>query len=237
MTERHGEYAFRGDYHRHLDPRWPYYPLYVEKMRRVRRFLDRLPPGCRILDVGCGEGLLVEEYRQRGLNIIGADLHYESAAVHRADITRLPFENGAFDVVLALDVIEHLNFADQELATREIERILVPGGQFLVTVPNLAHFSSRLSFLLTGRLLRTSKIERHPGDRPYAEYRKLFARYFQLERVRGLFPTFPVSSLLTLANPAGMLWWHRILNATVAWPSWCFLTVFWCRKKKPGSSG
>jgi SAM-dependent methyltransferase len=230
MSERHGEYASRGDYHRHLDPKWPYYPLYMEKMRLVRRELDALPLGSRVLDAGCGEGLLVEEYRQRGLNIIGADLHYESGAVRRADITQLPFESGSFDVVLALDVIEHLSFAQQEQAIREIERVLVSGGQFLVTVPNLAHFSSRLAFLFTGRLLRTSKIERHPGDRPFTEYRKLFAQHFKLERIRGLFPTFPISSLLTLANPSGMLWWHRVLNATVAWPSWCFLTVFWCRK-------
>jgi SAM-dependent methyltransferase len=231
MSERLGEYASRGDYHRHLDPKWPYYPLYIEKMRLVRRFLDTLPSTARVLDVGCGEGLLVEEYRQRGMQISGVDLHYESPAVLKADITQLPFQDGSFDVVLALDVVEHLNFADQERATQEIERVLVPHGQFLVTVPNLAHFSSRLSFLFTGRLLRTSQIERHPGDRPYAEYRKLFAAQFQLERIRGLFPTFPIASLLTLANPAGMLWWHRILNATVAWPSWCFLTVFWCRKR------
>jgi SAM-dependent methyltransferase len=231
MSERHGEYASRGDYHRHLDPKWPYYPLYIEKMRAVRRVLDALPLDSRVLDVGCGEGLLVEEYRQRGLNIIGADLHYESAAVRRADITQLPFESASFDVVLALDVIEHLNFTEQELAIREIERVLISKGLFLVTVPNLAHFSSRLSFLLTGRLLRTSKIDRHPGDRPFAEYRKLFGQHFKIERIRGLFPTFPISSLLTLARPAGMLWWHRILNATVAWPSWCFLNVFWCRKK------
>ena len=233
MTERTGEYAARGDYHRHLDKRWAYYPLYVEKQRVVKKFLDSLPATCRILDVGCGEGLLVEEYRQRGVDIIGLDLHYESSAVRRGDITQLPFAPGTFDVVLALDVIEHLNFADQNQAIIEIERVLARGGQFLVTVPNLAHFSSRLAFLFTGRLLRTSSIDRHPGDRPYAEYRRLFSQHFALEKVRGLFPTFPISSLLTLAAPAGMLWWHRILNRCAAWPSWCFLTIFWCRKRDP----
>lgn len=231
MTERTGEYAARGDYHRHLDKRWAYYPVYVEKMRVVRKFLDTLPQGTRILDVGCGEGLLVEEYRARGVDIIGLDLHYESAAVRKGDITQMPFADGAFDVVLALDVIEHLNFVDQERAVVEIERVLAQRGQFLVTVPNLAHFSSRLAFLLSGRLLRTSKIDRHPGDRPYSEYRQLFGKSFQLTRVLGLFPTFPVSALLTLAFPAGMLWWHRVLNQVAAWPSWCFLTVFWYRKR------
>ena len=233
MTERTGEYAARGDYHRHLDQRWAYYPLYVEKQRVVRRFLDALPCSARILDVGCGEGLLVEEYRARGAQISGLDLHYESAGVRRGDITALPFESGSFDVVLALDVIEHLNFVDQPRALVEIERVLAPRGQFLVTVPNLAHFSSRLTFLFAGRLLRTSSIDRHPGDRPYAEYRELFGKHFELERVRGLFPTFPLASLLTLAAPARMLWWHRILNCVAAWPSWCFLNVFWCRKRDP----
>lgn len=231
MTERTGEYATRGDYHRNLDKRWAYYPVYVEKLRVVRQFLNQLPPQARILDVGCGEGLLVEEYRVRGADITGLDLNYESPAVRRGDITQMPFDAGTFDVVLALDVIEHLNFADQDRAVVEIERVLARGGQFLVTVPNLAHFSSRLAFLLSGRLLRTSRIDRHPGDRPYAEYRKLFGQHFELRRVRGLFPTFPISSLLTLAFPAGMLWWHRILNRLAAWPSWCFLTVFWCRKR------
>ena len=196
----------------------------------MRRFLNQLPANSKILDVGCGEGLLVEEYRTQGRDIVGLDLHYESAAVRRGDIIHMPFESGSMDVVLALDVIEHLQFPDQTRALSEIHRVLKPGGQFLVTVPNLAHFSSRLAFLLTGRLLRTSSIERHPGDRPYAEYRRLFAEQFEMERVRGLFPTFPISSLLTLAFPAGMLWWHRVLNTLFAWPSWCFLTAFWCRK-------
>lgn len=233
MTTRDGEYAARGDYHRHLDRRWAYYPVYIEKMRRVRAFLQGVRRTSRILDVGCGEGLLVEEYRQLGYDMTGVDLNYSSAAVVRGDITQLAFPGASYDVVLALDVIEHLNFHDQERALAEIHRVLKPGGVFLATIPNLAHFSSRWAFLLTGRFLRTSSIDRHPGDRPYGEYRHLLSKLFRIERVRGLFPTFPISSLLTLAFPAAMLSWHRVLNAVAAWPSWCFLTLFWCRKNDP----
>lgn len=118
-------------------------------------------------------------------------------------------------------MIEHLNFADQVLALDEIRRILKPGGETVATMPNLAHFG-QLVDPLTGRLLRTSTIERHPGDRPMAEYVKLLRSKFRLKRVRGIFPTLPISSLLTVAFPAAMLPWHRALNAVWPFPSWCF---------------
>lgn len=234
MTSRSGEYADRGDYHRQLDPRWPYYPIFQEKQRFVRRYLDQFPKTHRILDAGCGEGLLVEEYRQRGYDISGLDLNYESEHVQRGSLLDLPYADASWDVVLALDVLEHLPLLEQPVALHEIARVLRPGGSFCLAVPNLAHFSSRLAFLFTGKFLRTSQIERHPGDRPYAEYRRLLQQEFEIERVRGLFPTFPISALLTLARPAAMWPWHRVLNATVAWPSWCFLTVFFCRKRRIG---
>lgn len=226
-----GEYAVRGEYHRHLDKRWAHYPIYVEKVRLIEEILDSLPRETRIVDLGCGEGLLVERYRDKGYDIRGFDLNYQSAHVTRGDILNLDLAEVSVDLVLALDVIEHLNFADQVLALDEIRRILKPGGRLVATMPNLAHFSGRLVYLLTGRLLRTSTIERHPGDRPMAEYVKLLGSKFRLKRVRGIFPTLPISSLLTLAFPAAMLPWHRVLNAIWPFPSWCFLNLYDCEKE------
>jgi len=230
MVERSGEYSERGDYHRQLDRKWRYYPIYIEKMRFVEKFLAGVPRTAKILDLGCGEGIVVENFRRKGYDITGMDLNYESGCVVRGDITNTGLPDNSVDLVLCLDVIEHLQFVDQERAVKEIQRILKPGGTFLATIPNLAHLSSRLAFLLTGNLLRTSSIDRHPGDRPSREYRKLFRAHFDLERVRGIFPTFPISSLLTLAFPAGMLWWHRVLNRVAAVPDWCFLNIYECRK-------
>lgn len=226
-----GEYAVRGEYHRHLDKRWAHYPIYVEKVRMIEEILDSLPRETKIVDLGCGEGLLVERYRDQGYDIRGFDLNYQSAHVTRADLLNLDLAEGSVDLVLTLDVIEHLNFADQVLALDEIHRILKPGGRLIATMPNLAHFSGRLVYLLTGRLLRTSTIERHPGDRPMAEYVKLLRSKFHLKRVRGIFPTLPISSLLTLAFPAAMLPWHRMLNAIWPFPSWCFLNLYDCEKE------
>ena len=51
---------------------------------------------------------------------------------------------------------------------------LQPGGELFVSVPNLAHLQSRVQFLLRGRLIRTASEFKHPGDRPAAEYRRLW---------------------------------------------------------------
>ena len=229
---RGSEYSERGDYHRHLDPDWRYYPIYVAKMERVRRALERFPRDARIVDLGCGEGVLVEELRAAGYReALGVDLNYESEVVVRDDITGTRFADGSFDVVLCLDVLEHLHFEDQVAALAEIRRLLEPSGHLIATIPNLAHFSSRFSFLLLGRLLRTSGIERHPGDRPIAEYLDLIRPDFVVEKRQGIFPTFPLSLLLTVKFPRRMVAWHRFLNAFLAWPGWCFLNLLVCRRR------
>lgn len=232
-AERAGEYEHRGDYHRQPDPSWRYYPVYMEKMAVVRRYLDARPASARTVDLGCGEGLLVEEYRAKGHDIRGVDLSYSSDHVERGDITALHFDDASFDLAMALDVIEHLDFGQQERAFAEMHRVLRPGGRALVSLPNLAHFASRLSFLLLGRLVRTSDIERHPGDRPIHEYLQLIRSCgFELRERRGLFPTFPLVSLLTYFAPARALPVHRLYNALAAQPGLCFLNIL--ELERPG---
>jgi SAM-dependent methyltransferase len=228
---RHGEYALRGDYHRTLDPGWDYYPTYKAKLRAVRMFLDALPPDTRVLDAGCGEGLLVEEYTGR-LAIVGVDASYASAYVQQASLTALPFAQGAFDRALCLDVLEHLSFEDQPRALAELHRVLAPGGQLLVTVPNLAHLQSRVHFLLTGRLIRTANPLKHPGDRPLADYLDLARRAgFIVVGRSGIFPTVPVLTRLIRKHPARLRPLHRLLTRLLPVPGWCFLSVL--RLQKP----
>ncbi len=230
-TVRSSEYAEKGDYHRHLDKNWRFYPIYVAKMARVREQLEKLPADAKIADLGCGEGILVEELRDQGRDAIGIDLNYESEAVIKDDITQTRFDSESFDAILCLDVLEHLQFDDQVKALSEIYRLLRPGGRLIATLPNLAHFSSRFSFLLLGRLLRTSEVERHPGDRPIAEYIDLIESNFVIEHRKGIFPTFPLTLYLTVKIPSKVVGWHRFLNAFFAVPGWCFLNLLVCRKK------
>lgn len=230
MEYRTSEYAKRGEYHKNIDVNWPYYPIYIAKLNFVNHYLSEIGKDKKVLDIGCGEGVLVEQYRKKGYDILGMDLNYSSEFVVKGDITDTKLKSNSCDLILCLDVIEHLNFVEQELALREIHRILRSNGTLLASIPNLAHFASRLSFLLTGRLFRTSKIERHKGDRPIDEYIELIEKYFIINKRKGIFPTFPISAIVTYKFPSKVMTLHKVLNTLFARPNWCFLNIFICTK-------
>jgi SAM-dependent methyltransferase len=224
-VSRTGEYAERGDYHRELSKTWEFYPTYLAKMAIVRGYLSALPAGERVLDAGCGEGVLVDEFRPR-LDIVGVDPNYSSERVTSGSLTALPFAGASFDRGLCLDVLEHLTFPEQAQALAELFRVVRPGGELLVSVPNLAHLQSRVHFLLRGRLIHTASLAKHPGDRPANEFIELAVRAgFRLVSQRGIFPTVPVLTRWIRRRPARLAWLHRLLTRLLPVPGWCFLNV------------
>jgi len=232
IINRDGEYNTKGDYHKELDKKWKYYPIYLAKMDYLTKFLSKIPKDRKILDAGCGEGVLVNLYRQKGYDIQGLDLNYSSQYVTKGNILNAPFESGSFDVILCLDVIEHISLTEQERALTEIYRLLSDNGIVLLAIPNLAHFLSRLSFTLTGRLIRTSSVERHQGDRPISEYMQILEKNeFIIVSRKGIFPTYPISSLMTYLFPDKVIWLHKFLNRVLAYSNWCFLNMVICKKK------
>ena len=229
---RRGEYAARGDYHRTLDPSWDYYPTYIAKLERVRRYLDALPAGTRVLDAGCGEGVLVDEYagaagdhRRRRELLVGA-------RATRIGRRRCRSRTAAFDRALCLDVLEHLQFEDQPRALAELFRVLRPGGELLVSVPNLAHLQSRVQFLLRGRLIRTASELKHPGDRPVGEYLQLARRagFTLVARQRHLPDRSRCSPIWCAGIRRALAPLHRALTRLLPVPGWCFLNLLTFRK-------
>jgi SAM-dependent methyltransferase len=105
--------------------------------------LDRagLPASPRMLDAGCGTGRNIVEYGRLG-TAAGADPSQTAVAfchergldgVIESGIEKLPFDDGSFDLILATDVLEHIERDDR--AARELLRVSAPGGRLLVTVP------------------------------------------------------------------------------------------------------
>jgi 2-polyprenyl-3-methyl-5-hydroxy-6-metoxy-1,4-benzoquinol methylase len=221
-----GEYESRGEYHRHLDPHWNYAPIYARKLRWVDGVFERISKDARILDVGAGEGALVERYRGIGFDVVGVDSAFDSELVTRADLLSLPFEAGTFDVVLCLDVLEHIELLSQPRAVAEIARVMKPRAKLLVSVPNLAHLHSRIRFLLTGALTRTSAVERHPGDRPLREYLQILSDAgFTIDRRSGIFPTVPLAFRAVNRNPEKLGWLVPVLDALIPLPGLRFLAT------------
>ncbi len=96
----------------------------------------------RALDVGCGTGAILTEFPPGWSMVAGCDYAPEALAFcqarHLRDLVRsagvdLPFATGAFDLVMAIDVIEHLD--DDVSCVREMTRICRSGGCVLIHVP------------------------------------------------------------------------------------------------------
>ena len=119
------------------------------------------------LDAGAGFGRHAFEAARRGARVVALD--YGDAEVTstratfaamafageidesrfvgciRGDATRLPFADGAFDVVVTSEVLEHIH--DDDAALRELSRVLAPGGTFAATVPSW--FPERINWMLS----------------------------------------------------------------------------------------
>jgi 2-polyprenyl-6-hydroxyphenyl methylase/3-demethylubiquinone-9 3-methyltransferase len=102
----------------------------------------------RLLDVGCGGGLLAEEFARLGFEVTGIDPAPETIDTARAHAAssglsieyqtgsgeHLPFADGAFDHVACCDVLEHVDDVDRVI--EEIARVLKPGGLFFYDTIN-----------------------------------------------------------------------------------------------------
>ncbi|MEJ7787761.1 MAG: class I SAM-dependent methyltransferase [Solirubrobacteraceae bacterium] len=113
--------------------------IFLALLRPRLRALGSSP---RILDFGCGTGAFLEYLDELG-EVTAVDAEADAVAFchlrGRSEVTYvapdapLPFADGSFDVVTALDVVEHID--DDVAALAELRRVLRPGGVLLVAVP------------------------------------------------------------------------------------------------------
>jgi 2-polyprenyl-3-methyl-5-hydroxy-6-metoxy-1,4-benzoquinol methylase len=126
----------------------------------ANRLLDLIAahvPGGRLLDVGCGHGLLLDEARRRGYQTVGLELSREAARHAREtlnlDVRELPLESfsegangdspGGFEAVVLADVLEHLD--DPVDAIDRCAGLLRPGGVLCIVTPDPSSLTAKLA--------------------------------------------------------------------------------------------
>jgi SAM-dependent methyltransferase len=113
---------------------------YRERRHLLAKAISGLVPG-RALDIGAAGGGNTRVLREHGWDAValeygsdGAEVaHGRGLATLRGDATRLPFADGSLDLVMAFDLLEHLE--DDDASVAEVHRVLKPTGTYLVAVP------------------------------------------------------------------------------------------------------
>jgi len=133
-----------------------------------------LRPGDRVLDIGCGSGRhTAAAYRCPHVTVIGSDMNFDDVIQARnrlrfhdqcgehgcgtwmlsvSDITRLPFGDAVFDLVICSEVLEHV--PNDRTAVTEIVRVLKPKGTLVVSVPR--YFPERICWALSAAYHQTA---------------------------------------------------------------------------------
>ena len=123
----------------------PYSTSFAYSRKRLDQLLDGYLPttdaGLRLLDVGCGTGHQLAEWRAAGYEVAGVDgsdamlaearQNNPGAELHEADVQQLPFADASFDRVTSIEVLRYL--PDPSRSIEEMARVLRPGGVCLAT--------------------------------------------------------------------------------------------------------
>ncbi|MFQ6015953.1 MAG: class I SAM-dependent methyltransferase [Anaerolineae bacterium] len=183
-----------GNLQKYLNPN----PLQRYLIRRFHTKIDNLIKEVkvsRVLDAGCGEGFVIRDLqeRNRGVTFEGIDFAPSAIALakrlhphttfHIGDIRHLPFSAGAFDLILCLEVLEHLPDPDQALV--ELRR--VTSRFILASVPHEPFF--RLANLLRGKHIGAwGNDPEHLQNWTAAQFLHLMGRHLTVEKLTYSFP-------------------------------------------------
>jgi methionine biosynthesis protein MetW len=143
----------------------------MSDLKTMELIASLVPPGSRVLDLGCGNGALLAHLRDTrqcaGYGIEIADANVLACTQRGVNVIQLNLEDGlaifedqSFDVVLQLDTMQHLRHTERLL--RETARV---GRVGVISFPNFAHWPNRLR-VVTGRMPVTKALPYQWYDTP-----------------------------------------------------------------------
>ncbi|MFL6336782.1 MAG: methyltransferase domain-containing protein, partial [Pyrinomonadaceae bacterium] len=148
---------------------------------------DNVRAGSRVLDLGCGAGMLAL-LKRKGVTLAGIDLSEECALAARrngydltcaAELTRLPFDDDSFDYVVSLDVLGHVEFKEKDAVLSEVARVLRPGGVTLHGIECIDRRAQKSYEEMSEEELRHFvSVDGHVGLEEEQEHAARFRRFF-----------------------------------------------------------
>lgn len=131
--------------------------VYINVNPYILKYLNNLK-NKQILDVGCGDASLGKILEKKENKVTGIEMNPESARLARKNISNVIEEDALaavkklkkdfFDVVILSDFIEHIPYPD--IFLKELKHLIRKGGFIIISVPNIANFTTRFD-LLFGR--------------------------------------------------------------------------------------
>lgn len=148
--------------------------------------------GERALDLGCGNGKTVSALLQCGAQVTGLDFSDEAISYCKkafgtkarfivSDCSELPFENGSFDIVTIVHVLEHLDEEQLSMTVSEVKRVLSPGGRILIRAFSVDDM-------------------RASGEESNVRGNGIMYRYFTLDRIKCIFSNMEVIKAETIED-------------------------------------
>ena len=141
----------------------------IHEMRRLyETIISEIPKGtASVLDVGCGKGWVAQRLCPAGISVCSMDIStinpqraverypYDNHYAVVADAYNLPFRDGAFDCIIASEIIEHV--PDPGAFIGNLLRVLRPGGQLLITTP----YNEKIQYSLCIHCNRPTPLSAH----------------------------------------------------------------------------
>ena len=150
----------------------------------------------KVMDAGCGHGILLYNLSKRGASCTGFDysdryiketkknfkkLNVKNFKLIRGDLTKIHLPDNSFDIIFCLDVLEHIPSVEQ--AIKELKRVLKPNGRFIISAP-----TENMWYVIARTILRMKK----PIDHYWTakQIKDIISKELKITKVKSIYPFF-----------------------------------------------